>query len=394
MDFDVIIVGAGVAGSSLAGLLGQAGARALLLDKAAFPRPKPCGQGILPHGVKALEKMGALSAVMPLGNKLLGLTYHAQQNSSHICFGADIGFGLGVERAKLDFALIQWALTNPSISFEEKTTFEAPLMEGARVAGVVVRSSKGNKATWRAPVIVFADGLHSIARRSLGIGVHWPPLNRFGTVAYLDRLEQVENSVEVFLAEKFEVYITPLPDKVCVAILHGKELLNSLESSNREKTFFNFLGRVNALGPRLSRSACVGPVLQWGPLAPKVNPIYGDGFVLTGDAGGAADPITGEGMALAFRVALQICPVILQAIARGGQAASLAACQNIYAKETRNAVKLAGLVRRLSRHGWLAQRVVRNLGRHPGLFEELLRVATGQIQYESIGWLTKIKLVC
>ncbi|RPI56501.1 MAG: FAD-dependent oxidoreductase, partial [Chloroflexi bacterium] len=53
-DADVIVVGAGVAGSSAALLLGQEGYRVLLLDRATFPRHKTCGEGIMPEGVAIL----------------------------------------------------------------------------------------------------------------------------------------------------------------------------------------------------------------------------------------------------------------------------------------------------------------------------------------------------
>ena len=63
-DYDVIIVGAGVAGSSAAILLGEEGHRVLLLDRATFPRHKTCGEGIMPEGVRILDTLGALPAIL------------------------------------------------------------------------------------------------------------------------------------------------------------------------------------------------------------------------------------------------------------------------------------------------------------------------------------------
>ncbi len=62
-QFDVIIVGAGAAGSSLAGLLALDGLDVVVLDRAQFPRPKPCGECINPGGVSAQARMGLLNAV-------------------------------------------------------------------------------------------------------------------------------------------------------------------------------------------------------------------------------------------------------------------------------------------------------------------------------------------
>src|SRR4051812_13502433 len=72
---DVIIAGAGVAGSALAILLGRAGYSVGLFDQAQFPREKPCGEGIMPAGVAALERMGLLEAVG--GQSFAGIRYIA-----------------------------------------------------------------------------------------------------------------------------------------------------------------------------------------------------------------------------------------------------------------------------------------------------------------------------
>ena len=56
--YDVIVVGAGPAGSTAAIAARRAGARVLLLDKADFPRDKACGDGVAPHALDVLESLG------------------------------------------------------------------------------------------------------------------------------------------------------------------------------------------------------------------------------------------------------------------------------------------------------------------------------------------------
>ena len=62
-DADVIIAGAGPAGSALAGLLALEGMDVVVLDRAEFPRTKPCGECINPGGVSALTRLGLLDVV-------------------------------------------------------------------------------------------------------------------------------------------------------------------------------------------------------------------------------------------------------------------------------------------------------------------------------------------
>jgi flavin-dependent dehydrogenase len=60
---DVLIVGRGVAGSSLAIMLGRKGLAVRVFEKARFPREKPCGEGLMPEGVAVLQRLGLTAAI-------------------------------------------------------------------------------------------------------------------------------------------------------------------------------------------------------------------------------------------------------------------------------------------------------------------------------------------
>jgi len=60
---DVLIAGGGVAGASLAIMLGRAGMNVELYDRRRFPRDKPCGEGLMPAGVAVLRRLGLGAAV-------------------------------------------------------------------------------------------------------------------------------------------------------------------------------------------------------------------------------------------------------------------------------------------------------------------------------------------
>ena len=67
---DVLVIGAGPGGSAAAHYLAKAGADVLLLDRAAFPRDKTCGDGLTPRAVGILQDMGLLEALEPLGRRI------------------------------------------------------------------------------------------------------------------------------------------------------------------------------------------------------------------------------------------------------------------------------------------------------------------------------------
>src|SRR5829696_4574265 len=74
---DVLIVGAGPAGSSLAYFLAKQGRDVLLIDKSDFPRDKTCGDGLTPRALRVLRTMGALDEVAAAGQRINGLIIFA-----------------------------------------------------------------------------------------------------------------------------------------------------------------------------------------------------------------------------------------------------------------------------------------------------------------------------
>ena len=93
-DAEVVIVGAGPAGSALASMLGEAGVATILVDRSTFPRDKPCGEGLMPAGVEVLEGLGIALDSFPA---LSGVTYRVP--------GAGSAVG-GIERSGFQHTLL------------------------------------------------------------------------------------------------------------------------------------------------------------------------------------------------------------------------------------------------------------------------------------------------
>src|SRR6476620_9704458 len=116
-DAHVIVVGGGPAGSSTAYFLAQAGIDVLVLDRAKFPRDKPCSEYLSPQASRVLDAMGALEAIENSGAaQLTGMRVHAPNGATiHREFGTVRGFrgyrdrGLAVRRTILDEILLDRA---------------------------------------------------------------------------------------------------------------------------------------------------------------------------------------------------------------------------------------------------------------------------------------------
>src|SRR5436190_21094739 len=113
-DADVLVVGGGPAGASVAFALARAGVRVHVIDRAHFPRPKPCAEYLSPEASRILADMGALEAVEDSGAAALAGIRVRAPNGAVIAgdFAASHGFrgfrdrGLSLRREVLDKILI------------------------------------------------------------------------------------------------------------------------------------------------------------------------------------------------------------------------------------------------------------------------------------------------
>lgn len=140
MEFDVIIVGAGIAGAASAIALAPEGYRILLLDRAVFPRDKPCGEGIMPQGVAILDALGLLRAILARGGtKFRGLRLRSLKGvwaeADFPPSGNGIPFGIVIRRYHLDHILLQRAKAFANVTVREGFRVTEALQEGQVVKG-------------------------------------------------------------------------------------------------------------------------------------------------------------------------------------------------------------------------------------------------------------------
>jgi menaquinone-9 beta-reductase len=357
---DVVVVGGGPAGLAVAIAAASRGIDVLVLERAALPADKACGEGLLPRGVRALEALGARARLDPGACSPLrairwidgGLAAEAPLPGAG---------GLGVRRTALSAALAARA-----------REAGAEVREGA----VVRRHRRGGDAVAvetdagevRARVLVAADGLASPVRRRERLDVPPAGAPRFGIRRHYARAPWTD-AVEVHFGDGAEAYVTPAgPERVGIAML--------CEEASRA-SHGDLLERFPALAARVHGVAADSRPAGAGPLARAARARALDRLVLVGDAAGYVDAITGEGLSLAFEGALALARALPDALARGARREDFAAWEREEERRFARYAVAARAVLGLARRPGARRAALRFLADHPRVFAHLVGAVVG-----------------
>lgn len=319
---DVLVVGAGPAGSAVAVLLARAGHQVRLVDRAAFPRDKACSEYMSPEAVRILDRLGVVESLeragaAPLQGTVVTAARGARLDGRFALAGRRPyrATGLSVSRRVLDHRLLL-AARAAGVEVLERTAVEELLYDGGAVGGVVLRGPDGRSAV-RARLTIGADGLRSVVARRLGPRRHLPP-TRVAFVAHLDGVADMEHSAELFVGTAGYVGLNPIGGGTTnVALVVPRARAG--EARGRAEAFF--LESVASFGPvarRIEQASVVRPVLATGPFSAWSGRVTADGAALVGDAADFFDPFTGEGIYSALRGAELLAAVASVALARPG----------------------------------------------------------------------------
>lgn len=366
-DCDIIIVGAGPAGSAAASLLAGSGYRTLLLDKAAFPRDKICGEALSPAAAPILARLGVLAELEAMSFRLGGVRILSP--SGEACEGRyprvpDLpDYGLSVPRLAFDPLLIQ-AAVRAGADFHERTEAKELLWEGDRCVGV--RTAQG---AVRARAVILGEGRFSKLHPGLARSPRPSARRRRVFVATFDGVRGLSDLLELTVrSARIQTIISPQGGERAAlsAVLTGGAA-DALGSSPMEG-FRRLLCQDPVLAERLSGAEALC-ALKGLTLAPYVgDPVPADGLLAIGDTTGFFDPLTGEGMYRALRSAELAAGILAGALAQGAPTrAALSGYRRAMAREFDWTYRFVRAVVALTRCEPGVNLAVRALARRPDL---------------------------
>ena len=296
---DIFIVGGGPAGLATAILAAERGLRVSVADHNGFPIDKACGEGLMPDTLTALKTLG-VDLMRGDGIPFRGIRFREAESSNSVEAAFGQSFGLGIRRTVLHARLV-----------ERAAELGVVLLWGSRV------TLKGDGRIWcegepvRSKWVIGADGEASPFRKWAALDearhehIRFAARQHFQTTPWTD-------FVEVYWGRDCQITVAPIAaEELCVAVTSRTPGLR----------FSDALEQVPELSSRLRNLPGLGKLRGARAASRRLRRVYRDRLALVGDASGSVDPLTGEGIGLAFKQAAALVEAIIRNDLRAYQAA-------------------------------------------------------------------------
>jgi len=375
---DVLVVGAGPAGSACAQLLARAGVHTVLVDAQAFPRDKVCGDGLIPDAHAALQRLGVHDDVMAQAQRV-----------RHVgCVGprggrVDVPGRLAVlPRRQLDDIICRAAL-RAGAHFHAPVRFEAPLLEHDRVVGARLKAGDAIHEL-RARQVVLATGAVPQALIAAGVCERRTP-SGIALRGYVHHAAMTPRITELEVVwhkrlRKGYGWIFPCRDGVFnigVGLAHSHSAQadgrQTMQDVNLREMFAAFC-EVYAPARELMRGGTLQGDLKGAPLRCSLEgaTLTRPGLMVTGEAAGSTYAFTGEGIGKAMETGMLAAKVLVDAGASDFDAAHGAYAEGISALKPR--FDLYERANRVNNHPWLADLLIWRANRSAGILKRMAGV--------------------
>jgi flavin-dependent dehydrogenase len=326
----VIVVGGGPAGAYTAWALATSGVRVQVLDRARFPRDKPCSEYLSPEASRLLEDMGALGLVEDAGAaRLAGMRVRAASGlTMQGDFAAGHGWsphrdhGLALRRTVLDAILLGRARAAGATVEEGAQVVDVLRDARGVVTGVVTRADTGARIERSARMVVGADGLRSVVASRLGLATRMRRPRRIALVTHYAHVRGMAPYGEMHVSADGYLGLAPVGAGLTnVALVVPAPVMRAWPGTPAS-LLEHRIARDSAIAARFAGATRETPVRATGPFATRARRASAPGAALVGDAADFFDPFTGEGIFAALRGGELLAPLLRASLEAPSEAAA------------------------------------------------------------------------
>ncbi len=302
--YDIVIIGAGPAGTSAAMLAHKQGLDVLLVEKDEFPRDKICGDAISGKAIKVLKKLDLFDEFLTqdmtvIDSITFGSSSFAKVNIRLNPNAGDFSKGYVIRRKVLDNFLYEKA-KEAGVEIVENHSFKDVVQdETGAVYGATIVDADGNSSVVNCKVLIGADGYSSAVATALGKKVREDKHCIVALRQYYKNVNMPKNAIEIHFLKEVQpgyFWVFPLADggaNVGIGMLHSDtktkeiDLKIALENAVKSDGFKQYFEGAEPEEKVRAWNLSLGSVKR---------DISGDGYMLIGDAAGVIDPFSGEGI--------------------------------------------------------------------------------------------------
>ncbi len=300
--YDVIIIGARVAGSPTGMLLARKGYQVLVVDRATFPSNTLSTHQIQIYGSVRLKRWGLLERVQatncpPAHRVKFDLGPFVLRGEYPSLEGIDAVYS--PRRIVLDKILVD-AAREAGAEVREGFIVEDIQMQDGRITGIRGRAKNGASSTEQARIVIGADGLHSIVARTVQASTyHARPAMSCGYYTYY--CDVLLEGGEIYSRDRRAIGAWPTNDGLTMVFTAWPITEFHQYRADIEGSFLKTIDLAPSLAERLRQGKRAERFMGTADLPNFYRKPYGPGWALVGDAGYHKDPVTGLGISDAFR---------------------------------------------------------------------------------------------